>query len=563
VDRPDLLGSVLTAIEEADLVALDTETTGLKPQSDRVRLLSLGLPTNDGRFFACLIDAFAVDPSPVVAALQDKEIVGHNLLFDLAFLANIGFAPSGKLSCTMTLSRTLYAGLREKHGLKECLNRELEVELSKEMQAADWSAPLTEEHLSYAARDVLHLPDLLAALTKKIGEAGLERTAEIEGRCLPAVCWMGSHGVAIDRAAWRALAEGAEADAARLKREMAELAPVRPGEMFASWGWDSAQDTKAMFQALGFAVEDTADETLAKIDHPIAAKLRDYRAATKRTGTYGRAWTKHISADGRVYPRWNQTGSEAGRMSCADPNLQQIPRDRAYRRCVMAPPGRVLIKADYSQIELRIAAKVSGDKALLDAYMRGEDVHTQTARRVLGKQNVTKEDRQLAKALNFGLLYGMGTERFRENAAAEYGLDLSEEQAGRYRDAFFRAYPGLRAWHRSVGRTGDAAIDTRTLARRRRVGVTRFTEKLNTPVQGTGADGLKLALALLWERRDQAPGASPVLAVHDEIVVEADEGRADAAAAWLKAAMVDAMAPLIAPVPVEIEVQVARTWAGD
>ena len=110
--------------------------------------------------------------------------------------------------------------------------------------------------------------------------------------------------------------------------------------------------------------------------------------------------------------------------------------------------------------------------------------------------------------------------------------------------------------------TGDAAIDTRTLAGRRRLGVTRFTEKLNTPVQGTGADGLKLALALLWEPRDQLPGAFPVLAVHDEIVVEADEEEADTAAAWLKAAMVDAMAPLIAPVPVEVEVQVARTWAG-
>jgi DNA polymerase-1 len=320
---------------------------------------------------------------------------------------------------------------------------------------------------------------------------------------------------------------------------------------------------KALFAALGHAVEDTGDATLAALGHPLARMLREYREATKRTGTYGRAWTKHISTDGRVYPRWNQTGSEAGRMSCSDPNMQQLPRDKAYRRCVAAPPGRVLVKADYSQIELRIAAKVSGDKALLDAYEKGEDVHTQTARRVLGKADVTKEDRQLAKALNFGLLYGMGRERFRENARTEYGLDLSDEKAERYRDAFFRAYPGLRAWHRSVGRTADAAIDTRTLAGRRRLAVARYTEKLNTPVQGTGADGLKLALALLWERRDQAPGAFPVLAVHDEIVVEADEGRADAAAAWLKAAMVDAMAPLIAPVPVEVEVRVARTWAGD
>ena len=121
------------------------------------------------------------------------------------------------------------------------------------------------------------------------------------------------------------------------------------------------------------------------------------------------------------------TGSEAGRMSCSEPNMQQIPRDGAYRRCVQAPPGRVLVKADYSQIELRIAAKVSGDKALLEAYQRGEDLHTRTACDVLGISEVTKQHRQLAKALNFGLLYGMGARGFRAYAKGQYGVELKEE----------------------------------------------------------------------------------------------------------------------------------------
>ena len=152
--------------------------------------------------------------------------------------------------------------------------------------------------------------------------------------------------------------------------------------------------------------------------------------------------------------------------------MQQLPRDEAYRRCVAAPPGRVLVKADYSQIELRIAAVISGDRALLDAYEGGADVHRQTAQRVLGKEDVTRDDRQLAKALNFGLLYGMGKDRFRENARAEYGVALSDEQAEAYRSAFFRAYPGLRAWHRRTGQTGERPLDTRTLAGRRRLGIT-------------------------------------------------------------------------------------------
>src|SRR5262249_19662931 len=148
---------------------------------------------------------------------------------------------------------------------------------------------------------------------------------------------------------------------------------------------------------------------------------------------------------------------------------------------------------------------------------------------------------------------------FRAYARSNYGVELSERQAEQYREAFFRAYPGLRRWHNAVPKS---PTDTRTLAGRRRLKVGRFTEKLNTPVQGTGADGLKLALALLWERRGQAPGALPVLAVHDEIVVECDEAQAGAVSAWLKQAMLDGMAPLVAPVPVEVEVSVAPTWGG-
>jgi DNA polymerase-1 len=222
----------------------------------------------------------------------------------------------------------------------------------------------------------------------------------------------------------------------------------------------------------------------------------------------------------------------------------------------------VLVKADYSQIELRIAAKVAREKSMIEAYRRGEDLHTRTAMLVLGKQDVTKADRQVAKSLNFGLLYGMGAKAFRAYARTNYGVDLTEAQATLYRNKFFRGYPGLKSWHGRVGQTGDTAVETRTLGGRRRLGVDQFTMKLNTPVQGTGADGLKQALALLWERRAECPGAVPVLVVHDEIVVECDAGRADAVSAWLKTAMLDGMAALVAPVPVEVEVSVAPTWGG-
>jgi DNA polymerase-1 len=563
VNDPVGLGMVAAALDSTAVVGVDTETTGLHPQNDRVRLLCLACDTIDGGAYVYLVDCFAVDPTSLWELLAEKELVLHNAVFDLGFLARMGLTPAAKVNDTMLLSRCLYAGAGEQHGLADCVRRELGKELPKEMQRADWSGTLTEAHMTYAARDAAILRPLLAAVQKKIAVAKLERTAKIEERCLPAVVWMASNGVAVDQQAWRALARNAEITANRLRDQIHVQAPKAPGELFPHWNLDSPADVTRLFSLLGITINDTTDETLAGLEHPVAGMLRQYREATKRLGTYGEKWLKHVAADGRVYPSWNQLGAEAtGRMSCSGPNMQQIPRDPAYRRCIAAPAGRVLVKADYSQIELRIAAKVSGDKAMLKAYLDGEDLHTRTARNVLGVKDVTKEHRQVAKSLNFGLLYGMGAPGLRQYAATNFGVKLTEEEAGQYRAAFFKTYPGLRAWHQRIGRTKDQAIATRTLTGRHRRNVTRFTEKLNTPVQGTGADGLKLALSLLWERREQMPGAFPVLVAHDEIVVEADAAQADAAAAWLRQAMVDAMAPLIDPVPVEVEVQIGRTWGG-
>jgi DNA polymerase-1 len=558
VNDPPGLATIRAALDGTRLVGLDLETTGLDPRAASIRLLSLALDTTDGGRFTYIVDCFAVDPSALWEALAGKELVIHNAAFDLGFLVRLGFTPAGKVYDTMALSQLLTAGTPDRNGLAACCERYLGTTLNKAEQKGDWSGSLTDAQLAYAAADVHCLVPLLTALVGKIKEAGLVEVASIERRALPAVVWLGANGVALDVAAWRTLGRAADQAADRLRRDLDAGAPLQPGTLdgCSPWNWDSPQQAQQALALAGCKVEDTADETLAALEHPLAQLLRAYRLASKRGGTYGTEWLSHVEANGRVYPHWRQTGAASGRMSCSDPNMQNLPRGD-YRRCVIAPPSRLLVKADYSQIELRIAAKVSGDKALLDAYRRGDDLHTITARSVLGIAEVTKEHRQLAKALNFGLLYGMGARGFRQYAKAHYGQALSEADAHRYRAAFFKSYPGLAAWHRSIPQT---PIDTRTLAGRRLRNVTRFTEKLNAPIQGSGADGLKLALALLWERRQEAAGDFPVLAVHDEIVVEADADRADTAATWVKSAMVDAMAPLIAPVPVEVEVKIGPSW---
>lgn len=225
-----------------------------------------------------------------------------------------------------------------------------------------------------------------------------------------------------------------------------------------------------------------------------------------------------------------------------------------------AEPGYVLVIADYSQIELRIAARIANDANMIEAFQQGQDLHELTARRVLGISEVTKEQRQLAKALNFGLLYGMGPDGLRRYARANYGVRLSETEARDFRDKFFDAYPGLAKWHRQVRRQHDSKVRT-LLGRRRLLGSdTPDTVRLNTPVQGIGADGLKLALAYLWQRREQVPAARLILACHDEIVLEVPEHLGEQAANCLRSAMLDAMAAILDPVPVEVETRLAPNW---
>jgi DNA polymerase-1 len=562
VQNPTDLAKVLVALEKDSLIALDLETNGLNPCTDSIRLLSLSFGNDASDPTAYLVDWFAVDASPLLKVLTSKNLVIHNAAFDLGFLNRSGFTPAGKVCDTMHLSQLLTAGTRESNGLEVCCDRYLGRKIDKTEQQSDWSGELTANQLAYAAADVAVLIPLYKTLLGKIDQAKLLETAAIERRCLRAIVWMSQHGVGFDRNAWLALANVAKEEAEKEWQRLNELAPQKPGDSPAVWNWKSPKQAAQALNLAGCEVADTADETLAALDHPLAQQLRRYRKASRRTDNYGTAWLDHLQADGRIYPKWRQIGAATGRMSCSDPNMQQLPRGDC-RRCIVAPLGRVLVKADYSQIELRIAAKVSGDEALLAAYRRGDDLHTITASKVLEVDEVTKEDRQLAKALNFGLLYGMGADSFRRYAKSDYGLDLTEEKAKRYHKAFFDTYPGLAKWHRSV--RAKITKETRTLAGRRLLTDHKTTSnlRLNAPIQGTGADGLKLALALLWERRNQVPGAFPVLAVHDEIVIEADADQAAVAAAWLKAAMMDGMVPLIDPVPVEVEVKVSRTWGKD
>src|SRR5262249_9505682 len=255
--------------------------------------------------------------------------------FDLAFLARMGFTPSGPVRDTMLLARLLTAGTRDPNDLAACCERYLGRALDKADQRSDWAGPLSEDQLAYAARDAEVLVPRHAALAKQVEAAGLVEVAGIEPRALPAFRWLARSGVAFDRAAWNSLTREAEQVSRDLAARLDAAAPPRPGFLAreGAWGWDSPQQVMAAFEAAGVRLDSTEDEALARVDHPMAALLRDYRAAQKRVTTYGTDWGKHAVEDGRIYAAWNQLGSVAGRTSCSAPNLQQVPRDSRYRRC--------------------------------------------------------------------------------------------------------------------------------------------------------------------------------------------------------------------------------------
>jgi DNA polymerase I-like protein with 3'-5' exonuclease and polymerase domains len=253
--------------------------------------------------------------------------------------------------------------------------------------------------------------------------------------------------------------------------------------------------------------------------------------------------------------------------NCSKPNLQQIPRLKDFRKCFRPLPGKKLIIADYSQVELRIAAQISGDEKMIQAYNQGQDLHKLTAAwtNEVSVADVTSEMRQLSKAINFGLVFGMGAEQLVIYAFSSYGVVLTLNQARQFRAKYFKAYEGVNAWQQKTFRQIKPKGVVRTLSGRLRyLEANAHNEYLNSQVQGTGADGLKRALRILYDRLKCYGGRARIVhMVHDEIAIEADDEpeflvqvRAD-----LERSMIEGMSEFITKVPIVVDSGVGCSWA--
>jgi len=549
-------------VEAASIVALDIETVGLDPILGRPRLLQLGLPCRAIH----VVDLFATGGLGRLGnALARTRLLGHNLKFDLSFLAHhYGVRVEGIID-TMLASRvadaSVHRGVKGFHRLEAVCDRHLGFRLPKEHQASDWSGLLTTAQIEYAARDVAVLPMLWRRLKPLLVAEGLLAVAELEFALVPAVVDMGLAGLRFDPHAWRALVDAREPTAAELlPRVVAGLGVENPR---------SQPQVLAALRRLELGVSSTSAEVLEPFQGRVKAvsDLLDYRKACSFVRNSGQSVLEALARhpDGRVRGDLNQLAAPTGRMSCSGPNLLALGKSPEVRGCVLPSRGRLLVRADYKAVELRVLAQVTGDKRLCEVFQNGGDPHRATAALLARKapEAVTGEERGRAKAVNFGFAFGMGVPRFIAYARKDFKAEFSRGEAARFKSRYLRAYRGVDRWQERT--RSRMPREVRTISGRlwrfpnRREG---YTNRLNHPIQGTAADGMKAALILL-HRRLPALGAGLLLAVHDEVLVDAPRDVADEVRALVEASMVEGMDRYVSAVPIEVDAEQRMSWADE
>lgn len=564
-------------------IGLDTETTDLDPYLSRLRLIQLA--SSDGVFlidlnqFADLdlrsADAFA--PLRRLLSSPRPIKIAHNAKFDAKFLKhNLGVDVVG-LFDTLLASQLVSAGdIEERHSLEAIAGRYLNEAVDKSERLSNWEFELSEAQLEYAARDAAVLIPLREKLIDRIRSLSLVQCAQLEFECVMPVVDLELAGFYMDKHRWLEQLAIVEKRRGEIANELQEMLGegVAQASLFgpprANINLDSQQQVTEALNRLGIPLPDSTRnwklQPLA-IQYPVVAKLLEYRTMQKALTSYGQNMIEFINPKtGRLHADFRQIGAPTGRFACTNPNIQQVPHAAEYRRCFTGyPDKRRLVIADYSQIELRILAEFSGDDAFINAFNSGADLHRVTAAQVFGvsEDQVSKQQRDFAKRLNFGVVYGIGAQRF--SMMTGVGVSDAEDVLKRYfatykkLDSYLRESAN-RAVSEKQARTGSGRLVKFNYdpADRQQVSMTQRNGK-NAPIQGTSADILKRALRLL---SDELRGTSGKIVniIHDEIVVETDEAEAKEVAARVERAMVAAGEEYVQAVPVKVESQIACEW---
>lgn len=568
--------------------AFDTETTSLDYRIAQIVGFSVAFDAQDA-YYVPLAHDYEGAPeqlnrevilAQIKPILEDESVkkIGHHLKYDAHVLENHGIHLAGWYFDTMLASYVLNS-VATRHGMDDVARLYLSHLTTTYEQVAGKGAkqktfnqiPL-ETAAHYAAEDAHVTYRLYEVLSSKL-QAHPELVNILHNIEVPVarvLTQMEENGIELDLAFLDQLGGEFSNTMQNLENQIMEIA----GESFNVSS--PKQVGEVLFEKLGLkggkktttGQYSTSESVLEKIEHPIAQLILEYRGLSKLKSTYTDGLCKQANPDThRVHTSYHQALTATGRLSSTDPNLQNIPIraeiGRQIRKAFVAPEGRVLLAADYSQIELRLMAHLSQDEALLDAFIHGQDVHRRTAAEVLGipLEEVTNDQRRQAKAVNFGLLYGM----------SEFGLirqlGFTRQESQDYIKQYFHRYPGI---YEYMQRTRQVALEqgfVETLLGRRlytpdidarNMMVRKAAERaaINAPLQGSAADIIKMAMIEVDKMlpKDQA---KMLLQVHDELVFEVDEDIADELAPKLAEVM---QSVLQISVPLVVEIGKGKNW---
>lgn len=568
--------------------AFDTETTSLDYRVAQIVGFSVAFDAQDAYYVPLAHDyenaPAQLDREQILAQikpiLEDESVqkIGHHLKYDAHVLENHGIELKGWYFDTMLASYVLNA-VATRHGMDDVsrlylshLTTTFEQVAGKGAKQKTFNQIEIETAAHYAAEDAhvtYRLFEVLDAKLQKHPEL-VNILHNVEMPVARVLTIMEENGIELDLGFLDQLGVEFANTMANLESQITELAgqnfnvssPKQVGEiLFDKLGLKGGKKTAT-------GQYSTSESVLEKIDHPITELILDYRGLSKLKSTYTDGLLKQANSDThRVHTSYHQALTATGRLSSTDPNLQNIPvREeigRQIRKAFIAPQGRVLLAADYSQIELRLMAHFSQDEALVDAFNHGQDVHRRTAAEVLGValEDVTSDQRRQAKAVNFGLLYGM----------SEFGLTrqlgFSREESRGYIAKYFQRYPGVLDYMertRQIAREqgfvetilGRRLYTPDIMASNKMIKQAAERAAINAPLQGSAADIIKMAMIAVDQMlpKDQA---KMLLQVHDELVFEVDESIADELALKLADVM---QSVLQISVPLLVEVGKGRNW---
>jgi DNA polymerase I-like protein with 3'-5' exonuclease and polymerase domains len=540
--------------------ALDTETAALpkykkigeaalSPHLSAVRLLQLFT----GRT-AIVFDIGKIETTGIFKSfLEEKRFVGHNSLFDLQYLYKQFGASHIDIGCSYLAAKLIFhattptdAGLSA--SLRSLVNALFKTEILKEMQVSDWSVPeLTWEQIEYSALDAVTTYRLAEKLAPKISKFGLERIYQLYKDAQHPLAKMQLNGIKLDTDKHRDLIVDWRSKLYTARKELTEITKldtITPTTLAKYLEKSLPKETLAIWPRTDTGKLQTDSHVFAEFDYlPIVKPFAEFQKREKLCTSFGNSLIEQINPEtGRLHARYRLAGARTGRLSCSDPNLQQLPRENLVRQNFIPEKGNIFVCADYSQVELRVAAEVSRDETMLRAYKQGIDLHKLTASLISKKriQDVTKEDRQKAKAFNFGLLFGLGAKKFSHYAKKSYGAEVSQEEANAGVKAFRETYYGYREWQLDQSSNAlERGFCTTPCGKRRCLDRDNsYGPSMNTPIQGGAAECMLYALVRLNNLfTTNKVNAKITNCIHDELLVECEPKDKEQVSSWVEGAM--------------------------